>query len=245
MDYRIYHYKTHELVGDLLLAMVLSGIIAYFFYRSIAVFFCLMAGLPLFLRNRKKDRICRRKKKLAQEFTEMLECVSAGVAAGYSLENSFVEAYNDIVRFYGKESMMAGEIIRIRKGLSLNVTLEELMADLAKRSGLEDIRVFSEVFGIAKRNGGNVNDVLQNTAHVMKDKMSLENEIDVLIAEKKMEFGIMEVIPFLILMYIGTTSKGYFDILYGNVKGVVFMTICLAVYLGAVVIGSRIVNINV
>ena len=141
--------------------------------------------------------------------------------------------------------MMAGEIIRIRKGLSLNVTLEELMADLAKRSGLEDIRVFSEVFGIAKRNGGNVNDVLQNTAHVMKEKMSLENEIDVLIAEKKMEFGIMEVIPFLILMYIGTTSKGYFDILYGNVKGVVFMTICLAVYLGAVVIGSRIVNINV
>ena len=61
----------------------------------------------------------------------------------------------------------------------------------------------------------------------------------VLIAEKKLELRMMEVMPFFILIYLGITSVGYFDVLYEGIPGRVFMTVCLAVYIASVILAEK------
>ena len=73
-------------------------------------------------------------------------------------------------------------------------------------------------------------------------KIELQQEIAVMLSGKQMEQNIMKMMPFGILLYIGLTDQGYFDVLYHNWQGVALMTGCLAIYLLAYYIGERIMG---
>lgn len=45
---------------------------------------------------------------------------------------------------------MYGELELIRRGMIVNITLEELIGDLAERSGCEEIQQFSTILSVAK-----------------------------------------------------------------------------------------------
>lgn len=62
---------------------------------------------------------------------------------------------------------------------------------------------------------------------------------------KKMEQKIMVCIPLGILIYLRMTTQGFVDVLYGNVLGIIVMTLCLIIYAAAAVISIRIVDIKV
>ena len=244
-NYEEYKYSVKEICFLLIKYSVILGLTAFFFYRSIIAFLIFLLSAPFYLRLKKKELIRTRKKKLALEFSQVLTCVNANVLAGLSVENAFVEAVKDIKLFYGEKSLMEEELHYIKKGLSVNKTLEEMLKELGERSRVEDIEVFAGVFELAKRNGGKITRVLSETADSLKEKQEVEKEIEVVITQKKLEFKIMEIIPFLIMGYIEMTSAGYFNDMYGNAKGILFMTLCLLIYLAAVFIGTRTVNINV
>lgn len=245
MDYTRYKFTVIEAVGYFAAFTGIAGIIAFFFYRSIIAFGIMFLFIPVYFKIVRKERKEAVKKKLADEFSETLLCVSANMMAGYSPENAFCESYKDIVMFYGDKSLMAGEILWIKKGLSVNRTLEDLISELSERSDIDDIRNFAEVFSAAKRNGGNLKDALSDTAGTVREKLRVEKEIDVIISEKLFELRVMEVVPFLILIYIGSTSKGYFDVLYNNVTGVLIMSAGLLVYAASIVLGRKIIKIEV
>lgn len=57
-----------------------------------------------------------------------------------------------------------------------------------------------------------------------------------------MEFMIMKLMPFGILLYVGIGNPGYFEPLYHNLTGGAVMTGCLAVYLGAYFLGETVMD---
>ena len=59
---------------------------------------------------------------------------------------------------------------------------------------------------------------------------------------KKMEQNIMKLMPFGILAYVGVSSPGYFDPLYGNLTGIALMTGLLTIYLVACFMGDKILS---
>lgn len=245
MDYEKYVLSKKEWIKGGAVYLLCCACIGFFFYRSVVVAVALLVGFPLFVKIYRKKLIKERKKKLIDEFSETLYSVSINMKSGYSLENAFVEAYKDIKLFYKEDSLMAEEIMRIRKGLEINITLEELIEDLANRSNEEEIRMFSDVCKSAKRNGGNITEVLSYTADRIREGICVDKEIEILISEKRLELRIMEAVPFFLLLYLEITSKGYFDILYSGIKGRLFMTGCLLLYILAVVLGQKIVGIKV
>lgn len=245
MNYEKYKMCATEWIVSVGLFILGDGVISFFFYRSMIAFFVLLVAYPLFLMRFRKELIERRKKKLLDEFSEVLYSVSINMRSGYSLENAFVEARKDIELFYGEDSLMAEELKRIHRGLEINISLEELIDDLAKRSNDKEIALFSDVCKSAKRNGGNITEVLSNTADRIRSGIYVENEIYNILSEKKLELRIMEAVPFVLMAYLEVTSVGYFDPLYEGAAGRVFMTICFMLYLVAAFLGSKIMNIKV
>lgn len=245
MNYEEYMLSLKEWAISIAIYVVADSLIAFFFYRSFIVFIGLLPGYYFFLKEYKKRLISKRKKQLLDEFSEVLLSVSLNMKSGHSIENAFVEAYKDIKLFYGDKSLMAEEIMRIRKGLEINITLEELIDDLAKRSEEIEIRMFSDVCKSAKRNGGNITEVLLNTAEKIRAGINTDMEIETLIAEKKLELRIMEAVPFFLMAYLEVTSTGYFSPLYKGLPGRLVMTACLLVYILAVLVGNWIMDIEV
>lgn len=221
------------------------ALIAYFFYRSVLAGILLAPLLIPFYFREKKELKRKHSRELGIQFRDAILSVSTNQRAGYSVENAFGEALSDMVLLYGKNSLIVRELSRIVKGLKNNVTLEKLLADLGERSGNADVEEFAQVFAVAKRSGGNMTQMIADTVNVIGERLTVENEIDVLLSAKRMEARIMDVVPFFIIGYVGLTSPGFFDPLYHNLTGIAVMSGCLAVWLFAWLLSEKIIAVEV
>lgn len=244
-NYAVYHFSKKELVVYGILESAFIGMIAYLFYDSVFAFLLLMPFAVISLKEKKEQLCQKRKQKLEAEFRDVILSVSSNLQTGYSLENAFQEAYKEIVVLYGNESLMACELRLLLRKLANNEQLEDVLLNLAKRSGIQDIRDFADIFQIAKRGGGNMQAIIANTAEVIGDKQAVRVEIDTIMSEKKLEQMIMRYIPFFIIIYISVTSKGYFEGLYHNILGQMIMTAALIVYGLACKLCDKILRIEV
>ena len=245
MDYAHYTFSRQEIVMYLMIGALFNAMISWLFYDSIIAWFLM---LPLFVLSLKEKgiQLCqKRKRKLELEFRDVIFSAASNLQAGYSVENAFREAYKDIVLLYGTESVMAGEMRLIFRKLSNNEQLESALLNLAKRSDVQDIRDFADIFSIAKRGGGDMRTIIANTAAIIGDKQEVRREIETVVSEKKLEQQIMKYIPFFIIFYISLTTKGYFESLYHNLLGWIVMTGALLIYMAACKLSDRILQIDV
>lgn len=223
----------------------IAAMLGFIFYQSILAGGVLCILIPYYI-NLKKEELCaKQKQELNEQFKETIIAVSAGLRAGYSVENAFREAYADISMMYGAESLMGKELFYLAKGLDNNVVLEQLLADLAIRSGIDNISDFSEIFQIAKRRGGDMSYVIHTCVTCICEKIEVKKEIQMLIYAKQFEQKIMNVVPLFIILYIQNTSPGFFDPLYHNAAGILIMTACLTVYGTAYFMARKITQIQV
>lgn len=218
---------------------------SYFFYQTFWAVFPLSALFILLLKRWKKQKITARKEQLANQFKDCIHSVATNLKAGYSVENAFRESIPDIKRLYGEQADMVRELNCIVQGIQNNISLEKLLISFGKRSHIVDISEFGEVFSIAKRNGGNMTEILGKTTKIMEQKLEIDREITILLSAKKMEQKIMNLIPFGIVLYISITSPDFFLPLYHNLGGISIMTICLIIYLAAFALSEKIVDIEI
>ena len=246
MNYERYRLSPREWALSLLAGAGLAALNAYVFYRSLPAFLLflppLTAACPIFLRSHWRRR---RLERLAEEFKEGIRVLSASLGSGYSVENAFRLSVEELAALYGEEGLIVREFSYIVSQMGLNRPVEGLLADFGRRSGLEEVRNFAEVFQMAKRSGGRLGAIMDYTAGVIRDKMQVQEEIHTMTASRVFEQKIMNAVPFGIVLYIDFTSPGFFRQMYGLWSGRVIMTLCLLLYGAAVALSRRILAIEV
>ncbi|MFP3155729.1 hypothetical protein LQZ18_15130 [Lachnospiraceae bacterium ZAX-1] len=245
IDYRRYSMNIKEIIFCIFGSFLFSGVISYLFYRSVFSMVCVIIVFPIVWNKRKIYLKERQKENLQFQFRDCIQMAATALNAGYSLENAFVEARKDLVPLYGDGASMSKELQYMNGQVQLNIPLEKLIQDLAERSGVEDIQSFSQVFGFAKRGGGDFIKIFMDTVQKISERMEVMREIKTVMAAKKLEQNIMNIVPIGILFYIDLSSPGFLSIMYGNYVGILVMTICLLIYLGAYVLSEKIIDIKV
>lgn len=245
MVYDTYHFSAKEKMVLFTIWIGISGVAAYFFYRSWIVFGIILLGFPLFLKWQRKFAVRKRKWELTLAFREAVVIVAGNLQAGNSIENAFRRAYSDLKSLYGEAADITKEFLIIGRGLENNLILEKMLLDFGNRSGVDDIKDFADIFAVAKRTGGNLKEIIADTVEIISDKIEMKRSLRILISEKQFEQKIMSIIPFFILTYIGMSSPGYFDSLYHSLSGIGIMTACLTAYIVAILWGMKITAIEV
>lgn len=243
IDYGNYQLSKKEEAGCLLEGAGIVVLFSYFFYRSLWAILILSPGIYFYRKKRKKEIAKHKLEELEQQFKETILSVHVNLQAGYSIENAFIESYQDMVHLFGNDSHMARELMIIRKGMANGKTLEELFLNLGKRCENSEIAEFAAVFSVAVRTGGQWSDVIKKTVGIIQEKMEIKEEIETIIHARKLESRVMCVIPFFILFYMNLTSKGYFDVLYHNLAGILIMTICMILYIIAYLTAEKMTEI--
>lgn len=225
--------------------LLADAAVSCIFYRSMIAFAVMMPAGILFFKMKMKDIQDKRRKELAGQFRESIMAVCAALNAGYSVENSFSEAYRDMIQMYGRESQIAKQYMVIHERLKNNETLERILSDFADDSGIEDIRDFADVFSAAKRSGGDMVKIIKRAAGNISDKIDVKREIDTIMSAKRFEQRIMEIVPFAIIAYLGISSPGFLDTLYHNPMGIGIMTFSLILYGAGFYLAEKIIRIDV
>lgn len=198
----------------------------------------------LYVKNWEEECCKQKKEEFREQFRESIQTLSAILKVGYSVENA-IQTWKEICPIYKKKTRIIKEYETMVHQLDLNMTAEEVMKQFADRVKEEDVENFVTVFGAAKRLGGDSIAIIRHAADAIGEKMEVEREIQVMLTSKKLEFKIMCVIPFVIILYMRSAFPEFMAVLYGNLAGTLFMTICLMVYLTAYQLGKKMTQIEV
>lgn len=204
--------------------LLFCAVLSYLFYKSVVVFLCFLPFFVFFQEFEKKKKIKERKNLLSLQFNEMLQTMITALKSGTSLERAVLLTKTALGEIYDKGEMIIKEIDLIERGLGMNIPIENLFLEFGKRSGVEEIKEFSEVLAVSKRTGGNVIKAMENTASFLIEKKELEGEIKALISGKKMEGRAMGFILPGMLFYINLAMPEVSKSLYHGVIGKMTMT---------------------
>jgi len=245
-DYNEYHLKFPEKVFYTVLAAIGLFALCYIFYKSIW-FSLTVTPLALLYPSRRARAIRdKRKKELNIQFKDALYALSSSLMAGKSVESAFKDVHQDLLILYpDPETPIIKEVEYILRRLEMNETLEEAMSDFARRSHSEDIRSFVDVFSIAKRSGGNLVEIIKNTSTIIADKLQIEQEIDTLLAQRKLEQKILAVMPIALIMLLSWSTGNYMAPVFDTIAGRIAMTAAVFLLGVANIIASRIMQIEV
>ncbi len=221
-----------------------GGCVGFIFYKQpIMVLVGALLGL-LYIRHLRRQLIHKRKAELRQQFKQLLHALAHSLSAGHSLENALTAALQDLKFIYASSVDMITELEIIIRKLSNGEPIEKAFQSFSDRADLAEITRFSEVLRISRRIGGDLIDVVRRSAHYISETMEVEQEITVMLAKKKFESNIMQVVPFIIVAFLTLGSPDYMQPLYSAAGGVI-MTVCLALLLLGMWISNNIMTIKV
>ncbi|MGF7049862.1 tight adherence protein B [Paenibacillus sp. DS2015] len=218
--------------------------VGYLFYHQwiISLLFS-SAGLviPRFWR---KYMLERRRTSMSLHFKQALYSLSSSLSAGRSVENGFREAVQDLRMLDPEaENDLIRELNIICARMEYGEPIEDALQDFSRRANMEDITNFADVFTSCKRTGGDLVEVVRRTSSIISEKLDIQQEISVIIAQKRFESKAILVAPIMMIIFMNLTSPEYMQPMYSGI-GYIISTFSL-IGLGACTIWiSKIMDIK-
>ena len=225
-------------------AIGITGVIMFLFYRSVWAIVVFPVVLYFQKREERREKEEMRQRKLQEEFLQGINVLNSALQAGLSMENAWREVEAEAKLMYGTSSEWYLSVKEMNQKVAHNAAVEKLFLELAYKTKLEDMIQFAELLEFGKRSGSNWRKIIENTVNQMKEREAARQEIEVMVAEKKMEQQIMNILPLGLLAFLQISAKDYMSVLYHNWLGVIIMTIFLAVYIIAIWISRKILKVE-
>ncbi|MCC6342992.1 MAG: type II secretion system F family protein [Bryobacterales bacterium] len=194
---------AHACLGCFLGAYILVWSLADF--RSIALLAGLIAGCAPFVYVWRKRTA--RMKKFEELFPESLEFVARSMRAGHAFSVSLEMIHREF------QEPLSGEFRRTFEEHNLGLPLDMALEKLAKRVPSLDVHFFVSAVMLQKRTGGNLAEILDKLAYVIRERFKLRGRIRAVSAHGKMTGLALTCIPIgvaVILFYVNPEYAKFF-----------------------------------
>jgi tight adherence protein B len=186
----------------------------------------------------------KRKFILRTQFKDLLEAMSVALRAGNPLMKALESAKGDLALTYSSNSDIITELNIIISKFNNAVPLSESFSDLAKRSGLEDIKSFASIYATIEGKSSRADEVIREVQQIITDKMVIEIEIETLMTSAKSEVTIMLFMPLVILGIIGYAGAGFMDAIYTTGAGRAVSTGGLITFIISFILAQKYSNVK-
>lgn len=228
----------------LLHSVAITVAIIFLFYRSIWA--VVVFPFVYFFQMREAERTQKeeRQMKLQEEFLHGIGVLNHALQAGLSMENAWREVERETKMMYGSASEFYLAMKEMNQKVAHNSPIEKLFLEFAYKSKLEDMIQFAELLEFGKRSGSNWKKIIENTVIQMTERQAAKQQIEVMVAEKRLEQRIMNILPLGLLAFLQVSAADYMDVLYHNWLGVIAMSIFLVLYIVAVMCSQKILKVQ-
>ena len=198
-------WSTHRLVNTCLVAVVAAWALAWVLlpdqFRRFSYVPALLAGaLPVLYVIRKRKARLRRFEEL---FPDSLEFVSRSMRAGHAFSVSLEMIHREF------QEPLAGEFRRTFEEHNLGLPLDVALQKLAKRVPSLDVHFFVSAVLLQKRTGGNLAEILDKLAYVIRERFKLRGRIRAISAHGRMTGIALSCIPIGVAVLMFYTNPDY------------------------------------
>lgn len=158
---------------------------------GVLVVSALLGLIPLFVVGVKRSR---RFSRFEEQFPDAIDLLARAVRAGH--------AFTTALELIGKEmpEPIAGEFRIAYEQQNLGLPLREAFQNLLLRVPLPDVHVFVSALLIQRESGGNLAEILENLARIIRDRFKLMRQVKVYTAQGRVTLYVLSsVAPFLLI----------------------------------------------
>lgn len=173
------------------LALFLAGFAAVWYmapaFRNLALVFglALAASPVLYIVRLRRARLSR----FEEMFPESLEFLARSMRAGHAFTVSLELIHSEF------QEPLAGEFRRAFDEQNLGLPLEVAFQKLAERVPLMDVHFFVSAVLLQKRTGGNLAELLDKLAYLIRERFKLRGRIRAISAHGRMTGTVLSLIP--------------------------------------------------
>ena len=245
-DYTKYRLSKKEMGVLILFSVILSTASGWLFFDT---YFGVVITpvVVILLKKVLEDYLCeQRLKNIRNQFKDVLFFLSSAFASGLHLQDGLESAYIQIKEIHGPKAEMAEELhVMVLKLKEVAWGEMELWQDLSRRTGLEDIEDFSEVFAACRDAGGDMISAVEKAASMIVEKINIENEMRAMFAQKKTEGRMVGTMPVIMILFLRLTSPGYLGVMYETIPGRIMMLMSMIAIGYSIYLTERITRVEV
>jgi len=192
--------------------------------------------LPImYLTRLKKKRL----KRFEELFPESLEFVSRSMRAGHA----FSVALEMIHREF--QEPLAGEFRRTFEEHNLGLPLDVALQKLAKRVPSLDVHFFVSAVMLQKRTGGNLAEILDKLAYIIRERFKLRGKINAISAHGRMTGMALTSIPMAVAALMFLVNPEYIRFFFVDEVGNYMMAAAVGLQIIGYLVIRKIVSIEV
>ena len=214
----------------------LSGImLTRSFLSALAIAF-VGALLPyMFVRFRRNKRLGA----FEEQLPEAIELIGRALRAGHPLSSGFKMAADD------SSEPIAGELRRVFEEQRFGLPVPDSLLNLADRMGLMDVRILVTAILIQREVGGNLAEILDNLAKVVRERFTIRRQLRVFTAQGRMTGYLLAVLPLALFAILWSMNADYMRILFTDPMGKLVVIIGLVMQVGGYFWIRRVVDIEI
>lgn len=185
-----------------------------------------IAVLVLFW-NYTRRRITKRAALFERQLVDALGIAARSLRAGHPLVGAFQLIAAEV------KAPLGTIFARISQEQSLGLDLRDSIRQVARRSGNSELKLFATAVTIQMQSGGNLADLMDSLAAVIRARIRLNRRVRVLTAQTQFSAQILIALPILLFIFLYTISPTYMGAFFApGIGRYLFAGMIISVILG-------------
>jgi tight adherence protein B len=181
-------------------------------------------------------KAARRMKKFNDGLPDAIDMMSRALRAGHSMTASI-----NVIAEQAAEPVRS-EFSEVFKQQNFGLPIREAMGQMLERVPSQDLRVLVTGILVQKETGGNLVEILDRTAHTIRERLRIQGEIRTHTAQGRLTGYILCALPIVMLVVINFMNPGYSKVLTETPTGHMISYIGIGLLITGGLIIRQIIN---
>ncbi|OPY06461.1 MAG: Bacterial type II secretion system protein F domain protein [Syntrophus sp. PtaB.Bin001] len=195
-----------------------------------------MASLPFLYLKFKKSR---RTKKFGEQLPDALDLIARSLKAGHA----FPGGLQMVAREF--KDPLGGEFAKVVDEINFGLGIDESLHNLTERVDSPDLKFFAIAALIQRESGGNLAEILESIARIIRERFKLQGTIKTLSAEGRLSAIILVALPFFVAFALSIVNPKYITVLTTDSIGKTLVLIALIMMIAGIFVIKKTVQIKV
>jgi tight adherence protein B len=154
-----------------------------------------------------------RLKRFEEQFPEALDLMSRAIRAGHAFQTAMGMVGEELPQPVG------GEFKKTFDRQNFGLPLKDAMDEMSDRVPILDVRFFVTAVAIQRETGGNLSEILDNLAHVVRERFKIRRQVRVHTAHGRFTAYVLLALPAALAIALSFISPDHMQVLFENRMG--------------------------
>jgi tight adherence protein B len=203
------HIVLLAVSGMAVLAGIVVFALGYGLWLGVSAALCIAVAFRMMTQQRISARIA----KFERQFVDSLRIAARALRAGHPLAGAFHAIAEEI------DDPVGAIFSEICQEQTLGRDLQESIRRVADNAQNTDLKLFATAVSIQMTTGGNLAEVMESLAAVMRSRMRLNRRVRVLTSSTRMNKNTLLSVPVLLFLFLNIKSPEYVGVMYSTSVG--------------------------